>query len=61
VGFEGELRFDPTQPDGQPRRCVDTRRAREGFGFQASTPLEQGLAETVRWYEASVGVPVAAL
>ncbi|HYW06582.1 MAG TPA: NAD-dependent epimerase/dehydratase family protein, partial [Longimicrobium sp.] len=54
AGFTGELRFDPTQPDGQPRRCVDTRRARDSFGFAASTPLEDGLAETVRWYEESL-------
>jgi GDP-L-fucose synthase len=51
VGFTGEIGFDPSQPDGQPRRCVDTTRAWREFGFRASTSLEDGLAHTVRWYE----------
>jgi GDP-L-fucose synthase len=51
VGFDGELRFDPTQPDGQPRRCVDTARAWREFGFRATTTLEDGLTRTVQSYE----------
>ena len=53
TGFEGELAWDPSKPDGQPRRCLDTRRARELFGFQASTPLEEGLEGTIAWYRES--------
>jgi GDP-L-fucose synthase len=50
-GFRGRIRWDPTKPDGQPRRCLDTRRARCEFGFTATTPLRDGLAETIAWYE----------
>lgn len=50
-GFRGELRWDRDKPDGQPRRCVDTTRARERFGFAAQVPLRDGLRETVEWYE----------
>ena len=52
TGFTGTLVWDPTQPDGQPRRCLDTSRAREYFGFKASTQLEEGLERTIAWYEA---------
>ncbi len=51
AGFAGELRFDASQPDGQPRRCLETSRARERFGWIARTSLEDGLERTVRWYE----------
>ena len=51
VGFEGELRWDPSKPDGQPRRLLDTTRARREFGFAARTPLAEGLGKTVRWFE----------
>ncbi|HJZ57780.1 MAG TPA: GDP-L-fucose synthase [Gemmataceae bacterium] len=50
-GFRGTIRWDPAMPDGQPRRCVDTTRARERFGFAACTPLAEGLRETIDWYE----------
>jgi len=50
VGFEGRLVFDPSQPDGQPRRCLDTSRAERLFGFRAKTPLDEGLRRTVEWY-----------
>jgi GDP-L-fucose synthase len=50
-GFKGELRWDPSKPDGQPRRCLDTSRARQEFGFSASTSFRDGLAETIAWYE----------
>ncbi len=52
TGFAGEIRFDPSQPDGQPRRCLDTTRAKQLFGFAAAMPLEVGLARTVAWYRA---------
>jgi len=51
VGFEGEIVWDTSKPDGQPRRKLDTTRARERFGWTADTPLEEGLRETIEWYE----------
>jgi GDP-L-fucose synthase len=53
TGFQGELIWDESQPDGQPRRCLDTSRARERFGFEAATSLEMGLARTAEWFEKS--------
>ncbi len=52
VGFEGEIRWDATKPDGQPRRCTDPSRAKELFGFEATTSFDTGIAETVTWYRA---------
>jgi GDP-L-fucose synthase len=49
-GFAGELRWDTTKPDGQPRRRVDASRAKELFGFEARMPLEEGLVTTIDWY-----------
>ena len=51
TGFTGRFVFDPTQPDGQPRRMLDVTRAREGFGFSATTPFRAGLERTIAWYE----------
>jgi len=51
TGFDGELIWDPSKPDGQPRRCLDVTRARERLGFAATTSLEDGLARTIDWYE----------
>ena len=53
TGFTGELRWDATKPDGQPRRRVDNTRARERFGFEASTQFPEGLRATVDWYLAN--------
>jgi GDP-L-fucose synthase len=50
VGFEGEIRWDSTKPDGQPRRRVDPSRAKERFGFAAHVPFEVGLRRTIDWY-----------
>jgi GDP-L-fucose synthase len=49
--FEGDIVWDTTKPDGQPRRCLDTQRAKERFGFEAKTDFREGLKETIRWYE----------
>jgi GDP-L-fucose synthase len=49
--FRGELRWDPSKPDGQPRRCLDATRARERFGWAAKTEFRDGLRETIAWYE----------
>jgi GDP-L-fucose synthase len=55
TGFEGELSWDTSMPNGQPRRRLDASRARELFGFEARVPLRDGLARTVEWYRSSVG------
>lgn len=55
TGFQGEIRWDATKPDGQPRRCLDTNRARELFGFVATTDFREGLLETIRWYREQRG------
>ncbi len=51
VSFKGKIRWDPSKPDGQPRRALDTDRARERFGFAARTGFEEGLRRTIEWYE----------
>jgi len=50
TGFKGKIVWDPTKPDGQPRRCLDTSRARREFGFEARTGFEDGLRRTIDWY-----------
>ena len=50
VGFKGDLIFDVSKPDGQPRRSLDTTRARELWGFQASVDLDEGIRRAVDWY-----------
>jgi len=52
TGFRGEIRWDPSKPDGQPRRCLDTSRAKEYFSFQARTSFDEGLKATIDWYRA---------
>jgi len=51
TGYRGKVVRDLTRPDGQPRRCLDTSRAREKFGFVARTPFREGLRKTIAWYE----------
>lgn len=53
VGFEGELVFDPSKPDGQPRRALDVSRAEQLFGFKARVSLEDGLRHTIDWFKAN--------
>ena len=60
TGFEGSIEWDDSRPNGQPRRCLDVSRARERFGFVARTGLDEGLAETVRWYEETRVKPIVA-
>jgi GDP-L-fucose synthase len=50
TGFGGAIAWDTTQPNGQPRRCLDTQRAWERFGFRARTEFREGLRRTVQWY-----------
>ncbi len=51
-GFTGQIRWNPDQPDGQPRRCLDTTRAKALFGFQAEMGFDEGLQRTIDWYRA---------
>jgi GDP-L-fucose synthase len=51
MDYHGEIRWDSTKPDGQPRRRLDTSRAEREFGFKAKTGFEEGLAKTIAWYE----------
>ena len=50
TGFQGEVLWDETKPDGQPRRMLDTTRAEKYFGFKARTPFEEGLRKTINCY-----------
>ena len=50
TGFTGKIVWDSSKPDGQPRRCLDTTRAKEFFGFEAHTYFEEGLKKTIEWY-----------
>lgn len=50
TGFDGEFVWDTSKPNGQPRRALDVRRAKEYFGFQAQMPFEEGLRRTIAWY-----------
>ena len=54
TGFDGEIRWDTSKPNGQPRRRLDTSRAEALFGFKAAVPLRDGIARTVAWYRSSV-------
>ena len=54
TGFSGEIRWDTSMPNGQPRRSLDASRARELFGFEARTPLREGIGRTVAWYRGAV-------
>jgi GDP-L-fucose synthase len=51
TGFKGEIRWDKSKPDGQPRRCLDTAKAEREFGFRAQTALEDGIRNTIEWFE----------
>jgi len=59
TGFTGEIVWDTSMPNGQPRRSLDATRARERFGFEARTPLREGLERTVAWFRAQAPVDAA--
>jgi GDP-L-fucose synthase len=50
TGYRGEVHWDTTKPDGQPRRCLDVSRAKREFGFEAAMPFREGLKKTIEWY-----------
>jgi GDP-L-fucose synthase len=54
TGFGGEVRWDSTKPDGQPRRKLNVERAWREFGFRSSTPFREGLRETIAWFKDSI-------
>jgi GDP-L-fucose synthase len=54
TGYKGEIKWDKTKPDGQPRRSLNINRALEEFGFRAKTPFLEGLKNTIEWYEATL-------
>jgi len=50
TGFSGEIRWDTTKPDGQPRRRLDVSKAKREFGFEAKVDFREGLRRTIEWY-----------
>jgi len=53
TGFEGQIIWDTSRPNGQPRRALDVSRAKDSFGFQATTNFEEGLRRTIEWYQST--------
>lgn len=56
TGFDGEMKWDTSKPDGQPRRCLDTSRAKKEFSFEAKTDFREGLRRTIEWYAVNRGI-----
>ncbi len=54
TGFKGEIKWDTSKPDGQPRRCLVTSRAKDEFGFEARTEFRDGLKKTIDWYRTKI-------
>ena len=54
MDFKGEIKWDKTKPDGQPRRSLDISKAKKEFGFEAGTDFTEGLKRTIKWYKESV-------
>jgi GDP-L-fucose synthase len=59
TGFEGDITWDTSKPNGQPRRKLDTSRAEQLFGFRARTPFSEGISRTVAWYRERAAAPAA--
>ncbi len=57
TGFSGDIRWDTTKPDGQPKRCLDVSRAKKEFGFEAHMSFKDGLEKTIQWYQEHSGIP----
>jgi GDP-L-fucose synthase len=60
TGFEGEIVWDTSKPNGQPRRCLDTSKAEQLFGFKATVPFDEGLRRAIEWYRQSLSEVVYA-
>ncbi|MBF2014999.1 MAG: GDP-L-fucose synthase [Rivularia sp. T60_A2020_040] len=59
MGFEGEIVWQTDKPNGQPRRCLDTERAKQAFGFTAQVDFKEGLKNTIEWWRENAAQPVA--
>ncbi len=59
TGYEGEIVWDTSKPNGQPRRKLDVSRAEASFGFRATTPFREGLEQTIAWYREAAVTPTA--
>jgi len=55
TGYKGKIVWDTSKPDGQPRRCLETSRAKKEFGFEAKTDFKEGLKRTIEWYKNTQG------
>ena len=51
TGYSGEIHWDTSKPDGQPKRSLDVSRAKKEFGFEAKMPFREGLKKTIEWYQ----------
>jgi len=60
TGFKGRLQWDPSMPDGQPRRCLDTSRAENLLGWRATTSFDEGLRRTIEWFRSEARAPAGA-
>jgi GDP-L-fucose synthase len=56
TGFVGEIHWDTSKPDGQPKRSLDVSRAQKEFGFNAKMPFKEGLKRTIEWYQEHSGI-----
>ena len=56
TGFSGDIHWDTTKPDGQPKRSLDVSRAKKEFGFEAKMPFNKGLKKTIEWYWKNSGI-----
>jgi GDP-L-fucose synthase len=54
TGYKGDIIWDSSKPDGQPRRCLDVSKAEKEFGFKAKTNFREGLMKTIQWYESAI-------
>ena len=59
MGFDGDIVYDTTKPDGQPRRCLDISRAKDRLGFEAKTNLRDGLVKTIEWFNNEINGTVS--
>ena len=54
MAYDGDILYDTSKPDGQPRRCLDTSKAHKLLGFQAKTSLNDGLVQTIKWFKETI-------
>ena len=54
MAYDGDILYDTSKPDGQPRRCLDTSKAHKLLGFQAKTSRKDGLVQTIKWFKETI-------